>query len=345
MNHVAASTASETARADPDPMRVGKSSPRRAAIIYNPVRVDLDRIRRTVSKWETNAGWTPSLWLATSLEVPTAEIVGDEISAGVDLVIAAGGDGTVSEVASTLRHSGIPLGILPCGTANLLARNLHLPLNSLAAATRIAFSGVARPIDVAVISYRLADGGAAVRPYFVMAGFGIDADMVSGTRVDAKRRFGWLAYVGPIIRSASRTSRAAVTVSLDGGDAISGRLHTLVVGNCSSITAGLRLLPTAEVDDGLLDILAVRSLIGADRRRLLGWITPLQGIRRTPIASVAGAADSAGAFRYETARTVTVNLNTPTVFQADGDLIGNVEWAEFSLDPLAVSVHVAAQFS
>ena len=318
-------------------------SSRRAAIIYNPVRVDLERVRRTVTKWESVDAWAPSLWIPTTLGQPTSALVGEAIGAGVDLVIAAGGDGTVSEVASALRQSGVSLGILPCGTANLLARNLRLPLNNLGAATRIAFTGKDRPIDVAVISYRLADGTTEVRPYFVMAGFGIDADMVSGTGVAAKRRFGWLAYVGPIIRSAYRRSRASVTVSLDGGSAVSGRLHTLVVGNCSSVTAGLRLLPTAEIDDGLLDVLAVRSLIGRDRRRFVGWITPFQGARRAAIPSAAGAADPSGAFRYETARSVTVTLHDPTTFQADGDLIGNVEWAEFSLDPLAVTVHVAGR--
>lgn len=334
------------APAEPGPKASGGSEDgisRRAAVIYNPVRVDLERVRRAVTRWETVDGWSPSLWIATSLDQPTADLVSEAIGAGVDLVIAAGGDGTVSEVASALRQSGVPLGILPCGTANLLARNLRLPLNNLGAATRLAFTGTDRPIDVAVISYRLADGTTEVRPYFVMAGFGIDADMVSGTGAAAKKRFGWLAYVGPIIRSAYRKGRASVTVSLDGGAAVSGRLHTLVVGNCSSVTAGIRLLPTAELDDGLLDVLAVRSLIGRDRRRFVSWITPFQGVRRVPIPSAAGTEDPTGAFRYETARSVTVTMHDPATFQADGDLIGKVEWAEFSLDPLAVTVHVAGR--
>ncbi|MES2172068.1 MAG: diacylglycerol kinase family protein [Actinomycetota bacterium] len=311
---------------------------RRAAVIYNPVRVDIARLKRTVDKWETREGWEKSLWLPTTLETSTSAVVGDAVGANIDLVIAAGGDGTVNEVAAALRQSGVPLGILPCGTANLLARNLHLPLSNLGAAARIAFTGRDRPIDVGVLSYRLDDGETAVRPYFVMAGFGIDADMVAGTDVLAKKRFGWLAYVRPIVRSAYRTSRASVTWSLDGGTPVSARLHTLIVGNCSTITAGIRLLPGAELDDGLLDVLAVRSLIGRDRRRFVNWIAPYQG--PIPTTAVPTDADGGETFRYRTATTVTMTLHEPTTFQADGDLIGSVEWAEFSLDPLAVTVRV-----
>jgi diacylglycerol kinase family enzyme len=311
---------------------------RRAAVIYNPVRMDLARVKRTVAKWEKREGWSDSLWIATTLETSTETVVRHVLDAGIDLVIAAGGDGTVSEVASALRRSRVPLGILPVGTANLLARNLHLPLNNLGAATRIAFTGVDRAIDVGVLSYRLESGATGVRPYFVMAGFGIDADMVEGTDVLAKTRFGWLADVRPIVRSAYRTSRASVTWSLDGGTPVSARLHTLIVGNCSTITAGIRLLPAAEVDDGLLDVLAVRSLIGRDRRRFVNWMAPYQG----PIPSTAPPTDADGGetFRYRRAATVVMTLHDPTTFQADGDLIGSVERAEFSLDPLAVTVRV-----
>ncbi len=310
----------------------------RAAVIYNPIRVDFERLRRTVAKWETKSGWAESIWLATTLETETASLVGDAVGANVDLVIAAGGDGTVSEVASALRQSGVPLGILPCGTANLLARNLHLPLNNLGAAARIAFTGGNRPIDVGVLSYRLQGGDTAVRPYFVMAGFGIDADMVAGTDVLAKKRFGWFAYVSPIVRSAFRTSRASVTWSLDGGAATSARLHTLIVGNCSTVTAGLRLLPGAVVDDGLLDVLALRSLVGRDRRRFVNWMAPYQGPKPSTVPPT--ESDGGDTFRYRTGTRVTMTLHDPTLFQADGDLVGTVEWAEFSLDPLAVIVRV-----
>jgi len=311
---------------------------RRAAVVYNPIRVDLARLKRTVTTWERKAGWSESLWLATSLERATSDLVAEALEVGVELVIGAGGDGTVSETASALRQERVPLGILPCGTANLLARNLRLPLTNLGAATRVAFTGAERAMDVGVLSYRLVDGSSGIRPFFVMAGFGLDADMVSGTDPQAKKRFGWLAYVNPILRSANRRSRASITYDLDGGQAISSRLHSLVVGNCGTVTAGLRLLPTAEIDDGLLDVLAVRSLWGRDRARFLGWLTPYQGPRKPMPPEPRD--EPHGAFRYTTAQTVTVELHDAVEFQADGDLIGTAVWAEFALDPGAVTVRV-----
>lgn len=315
-------------------------SPARLAVVFNPVHADRERLQKLIADWEIEGRWTDTLWLPTSVDGSTAALVEAALLAECSLVLAAGGDGTVSEVAAAMRHSDVPLGILPTGTANLLARNLHLPLNNLAAAAKIAFTGSDRAIDVGVVTYRLVGGTTASRPYFVMAGFGIDADMVAGTDVETKTRFGWLAYVSPILRSAARRSRASVTWATDDQPAITARLHTLVVGNSGTITAGLRMLPTAELDDGLLDVLAIRSLWGRDRARFLNWALPYQGPRRAPLPP-APRVHPTGAFRYGTARSVTMTLHDPALFQADGDLIGTVEWAEFSLDPLAVTVRVA----
>ena len=312
----------------------------RLAVVFNPLRIGRERLQSAIAEWELEGGWRDTLWLPTTIDGSTAALVEGALGAGCALVLAAGGDGTVSEVAAAMRQSGVPLGILPSGTANLLARNLHLPLNNLVASARIAFTGVDRPIDVGVLTYRLQGGATATRPYFVMAGFGIDADMVAGTDVETKTRFGWLAYVSPILRSAARRSRASVTWSIDSDAAITARLHTLVVGNSGTITAGLRMLPTAELDDGLLDVLALRSLWGRDRVRFLNWVLPYQGPRRAPLPP-APRIHPKGAFRYGNAHTVTMTLHDPVLFQADGDLLGTVEWAEFSLDPLAVTVRVA----
>ncbi len=311
----------------------------RLAVVFNPVRADRERLQKVIAEWELGGGWTDTLWLPTTMDGSTAALVESALRAQCSLVLVAGGDGTVSEVAAAMRHSAVPLGILPTGTANLLARNLHLPLNNVSAAAKIAFTGGDRAIDVGVIAYRLTDGRTATRPYFVMAGFGIDADMVAGTDVATKTRFGWLAYVSPILRSAARRSRASVSWSVDGQPAITARLHTLVVGNSGTITAGLRMLPTAELDDGLLDVLAIRSLWGRDRARFLNWALPYQGPRRAPLPP-APRVHPSGAFRYGTARSVTMTLHDPALFQADGDLIGTVEWAEFTLDPLSVVVRV-----
>ena len=73
-------------------------------------------------------GWTDTLWLETSAEDPGRAMTQQAIAEHADLVVAAGGDGTVRIVADGLAHSGIPMGLIPAGTGNLLARNLDVPL-------------------------------------------------------------------------------------------------------------------------------------------------------------------------------------------------------------------------
>ena len=127
------------------------SERRRAALVYNPVKVELDALKAAVSRAEEAAGWDETLWLETSVEDPGAGQTREAIEAGVDMVIAAGGDGTVRVVAEALHGSGISLGLLPSGTGNLLARNLDLTLDDIDNALTVAFSGTDRAIDIGMI--------------------------------------------------------------------------------------------------------------------------------------------------------------------------------------------------
>lgn len=322
---------------------------RTAAIIYNPERVALARLRRSVERAAIVAGWGESLWIPTTDGGPADALVAEAIDGGADVVVAAGGDGTVSSVGAAMRGTGVPFAIIPSGTANLLARNLGLPLVNMPAAARIAFRGTDRPIDVGHVEYRGEGGVAGASHYFVMAGFGVDADMVANTSPEGKQRFGWLAYVLPIFRSLGRRSVDDIDYSLDGGAGVRARVHSFIVGNAGTITAGLRMLPEAVMDDGLFDVLAIRSITGRDRNRLVRWLAPYnnpagrksrdrRGFRfpRSP------ANRPGGAFHYETAREVTVSMTAPVTIQADGDLLAPVTWARFRIEPGAVTVRVGA---
>jgi diacylglycerol kinase (ATP) len=85
-------------------------------------------------------GWGDTLWLETSAEDPGRAMTKQAVAEQVDLVIGAGGDGTIRYVADGLAHTGIPLGLLPAGTGNLLARNLDLPLEEVDA-VEVALDG------------------------------------------------------------------------------------------------------------------------------------------------------------------------------------------------------------
>jgi YegS/Rv2252/BmrU family lipid kinase len=175
---------------------------------------------------------------------------------GVDLVVAVGGDGTVRGCAEGLARTGVPLGVVPHGTANLLARTLRVPGHPKAAlAVALDSGGVDRTIDLAV-----ADGV----PFTAMAGMGLDAAVVGGTRL--KHQFGWLAYaMSGAVHLALPPTRFAIR--LDDGTPIEREARSVVVGNSGLLPGGFSLLPDARLDDGLLDIgvLAPRGPFGWTR--------------------------------------------------------------------------------
>src|SRR6185437_5140689 len=164
------------------------------------------------------------------------------VSAGVSLVLACGGDGTVTACAEGVTDTGVPLAIIPLGTGNLLARNIGVP-TGLDEALAVALGGVQQPIDAGRVNGRL---------FVVMAGLGLDAEMLRGTSEPLKKRLGWLAYAISAARHlGDRPIR--VTVSADGGRRRRMRASMLIVGNVGWLRGGLPLLPDARPDDGMLD--------------------------------------------------------------------------------------------
>jgi YegS/Rv2252/BmrU family lipid kinase len=162
---------------------------------------------------------------------------------GIDLVVAVGGDGTVRGCAEGLARTTVPLGIMPRGTANLLARTLRIPGHPRAAlAVALDSRGVDRTIDLAV-----ADGV----PFTAMAGMGLDAAVVAGTRL--KHRFGWIAYaMSGAVHLALPPAR--FSIRFDDGATVEREARAVVVGNSGLLPGGFSLLPEARPDDGLLDV-------------------------------------------------------------------------------------------
>jgi len=301
----------------------------RAAVIYHEGRVRRDRLEPIIAAREALDGWEPTLWLPMTKGVPSSAQVDAAAEAAVDLVIAAGGDGTVRGVAVAAVARGLEFAVVPVGTANLFARNVGIPLADPVEAVRIAFGGPSARLDVGVLEYRRDDGVETTLKYLVMAGFGIDADMVAGTDKRLKRSIGWLAYVGPIVWAMRPRRGVPLDISTDGSLPTKRRLHSVFLGNCGIITAGIRLLPDARMDDGLLDVLAIRNIASWVQRRNL----PGYGVD-APGGTVRGA------FSYTTARTVELSLDRPAQFQADGDPIGQVVWARATVERGALRMRV-----
>jgi diacylglycerol kinase family enzyme len=189
-------------------------------------------------------GWTAEFHVTDKAEGGVAAAKGAALD-GADLVVAVGGDGTVRGCAEGLASTGVPLGIVPHGTANLLARTLGIPSHPHTA-LNIALGDpedwVDQRIDLAI---------ADCEPFTAMAGMGLDAAVVAGTKL--KHQLGWLAYAmsGAVHLALPPTP---FTIRLDDGPPIERAARSVVVGNSGLLPGGFSLLPDARLDDGVLDV-------------------------------------------------------------------------------------------
>ncbi len=242
------------------------ASIRRAGIVFNPVKVDLDKLRTAVAEAEAEYGWGVSRWYETSVEDAGQGPARQAVADGAELVIAAGGDGTVRAVAEGVRGTGAALGLVPAGTGNLLARNLDFKPGNPENAVSIAFGGRERTIDAGIARIEHPDGSRTEHLYTVMAGFGLDAKMIAKTDEKLKKRVGWLAYIDGGVRALAELHPVRMQYSVDDRPTKSMRVHTVLLGNCGLLPGGILLMPDAQPDDGILDIVALRP------EGPLGWI-------------------------------------------------------------------------
>ena len=285
----------------------GSSRPRAGtvAVILNPAKVeDPAGFRRLVDARAAELGWDAPRWYETTVHDTGRAMAHDAVHHGADLVVVCGGDGTVRAVCAALAGTGTPVGVVPAGTGNLLARNLDLPLY-LNGAVEVALNGQDRAVDIVRVS---GDGLPEGEHFLVMAGMGFDAAIMEGANEQIKARVGWLAYV---VSGLSNLMFPAVRVEVrvDGGPWARHRARTVVVGNVGFLQAGLPLLPDAVIDDGRLDAVLVNP------RRSLHWLLV--------VARVVGRARKLDeTVNRVTGRTIEVRASADTPRQVDGDPVG-----------------------
>jgi len=316
----------------------------RAAVVYNPTKVDVDQLRSSVAKVADASGWQEPTWFATTQEDAGQLLTQNAVADGIDMVCAAGGDGTVRAVVEGLRGTEVPMGVIPAGTGNLLARNLDLPIASIDEAAAIAFGGVSRKIDVGLARITREDGSVDENAFVVMAGMGIDAAMIANTNETLKKTVGWLAYVDAGVRSLPKARPFRVRYRLEDRPEHSAHLSTILFGNCGTLTGGIELMPEALVDDGLLDITVLQP------KGLLGWLQVWRKVRwensvlrRSSIGrSIIRLTDTGGSatVTYLRASSAAVRLDELRDIELDGDEFGTTRAAEFIVLPRALTVQV-----
>jgi len=316
------------------------------AVVHNPTKVDLEALREAVTAAESSYGFEPSLWFETTAEDPGTSMAKEAVDQGADIVIAAGGDGTVRAVAEGLRGSDAALALVPSGTGNLLARNLEHRLDDLEHSIDLAFGGEDRSIDLGIATIVRPDGERDELVFAVMAGIGLDAQMIVNQDEDLKKKAGWLAYVKSLGASMKGGRRIKLRLTVDDGSPHVSRVHTLLVGNCGALPANIVLLPDAEVDDGVLDVVALRP------DGLLGWITIWAkilvehgimrrgDIGRKLVGGPDGAPKNIRALRYLRGSSFRVQLRDPEEFELDGDAFGEVREFTTTLEPGGLTVRV-----
>ncbi len=273
---------------------------RRVLLIANPAARSGARRIHAAERALTRAGCQVDLRQTTARG--DAARFAAERQADVDAVFTLGGDGTVMDVLQTLRATGVPVGIIPAGTGNLVARALDIPIN-VNRAVQALTSGARRTVDLGCIH------GESPRVFAFAAGVGIDATMIERTTSHAKKRLGFLAYVLAASAAAFKHDRFHVRIVTEAGTIEHDTSLTLVANFGSVLHGGFALGPGITPYDGLLDICVYAPRDSWDAVGMV-WRLLTKDYR------------SKGRMYFARAREVVIECDPPRIFQADGEIVG-----------------------
>lgn len=264
-------------------------------------------------------GITPQLEL-TTLEISAHQLARKAVDRGDTLVIAAGGDGTIEEVATGLIHSPATLGILPLGTMNNLARALGIPLDLPDAALLLAI-GATRRVDVG----RVVTPDDRIEGYFwETAGIGLSAIATPmGEDAEKGRWSNLLSKLGDFFAFTS----TGMTIQCDDEALLQSQTHLVTISNAPLFGNNMLVAPEAKIDDGLLDVVVYEGMELVDLTRYFFGIS-------------SGGRVTDGRIHIRRARRVRVVADTPLPVNADLDVLSAQQRWEIEVVPRALSVIV-----
>ncbi len=291
---------------DPEMDMLTPASIKEVLVVLNPVAglTVVEPARQLIAATCQDLGWNYQIH-ETSPDDDLCSLVKAAIARGVDLVVVAGGDGTVSGVVSGMVNSGKPMGILPTGTGNVLARDLGIPPNLEAALVVLRGFNGASTLDVMEIN----------GDYYVMnVSIGISSKVIKETGRAEKRRFGILAYIWHAIRSIWRSEMHRFDVLVDGQ---SYRFMATEVMITNTRPLGIPVvfdnLAVIDVGDGRLDLFILRARNFRDYLNLLGRFIFGFWRKSDPILKYIAIKERA-----------ELRSTFPLIVQADGEEIGRL---------------------
>jgi len=302
----------------------------KAMLVYNPAAGQRDvepELRRAIQYLE-GQGWE-IIWRKTEEHGEAARYAREAAERGLDVAIAAGGDGTVGQVVNGLAGTSTALGVLPVGTTNVWAREVGIPLMSafnprgLQDAFKILAEGQTRRVDLGKVNGR----------YFLMwAGVGFDAAV--SARVEglprAKRRFGKSAFAITAIAQTLSLTGTRATIFLD-GRRLSRRVILIVASNIRLYAGIMHIAPLASLSDGLLDVYIFKGYSGLSAYRHLFSLLTGTHMRDPEV-------------RFHRGRRLRIETASALPVQADGDVIGNTP-VDIGIVPGALQVIVPRNLS
>lgn len=271
---------------------------RRVLLFVNPASRRGEQAEHQVTAAFRAAGVSTELVRTTASGDARAQL--RERKGSWDAIFTLGGDGTAMEVIPDASAMGIPVGVLPGGTGNLIVRALGIPLRA-SDAVRALLSGRERRID-------LGDMG-SYGSFAFAAGVGVDVAMLEGATRARKRRLGVAAYVAPAVRAVFARRRFGLEATVD-GVTHTFQATTAFVANFGSVLGGLITLgPGIVPDDGWLDLCVFAPKSAADAVAM-GWRV------------LRGDFDEPMGMHFFKGRHIRLATDTPLRMQADGELLG-----------------------
>lgn len=285
-----------------------------AAIILNPASGQGDpRRRKVIAQAAKQAGWSGTI-IETTPDRLANFAVAQEFERGQRHFVICGGDGTVTESLEVLVNQDATIGIVPLGTGNLLAKNLHLPLE-VHAAMGIALHGQPVKIDI----------GQANHLFFaVMAGIGLDAEIMQQTNRQLKNKFGQLAYYWSAFKNM-HSAPVKYQIEVD-GRAFRTTARTVLVANFGKITGNLEAVLHTSHDDGVLNIGIIRA------RTILQFLDLVS-------AAIKGNINHSRQFKLLHGQNITITpIGQPQPFQCDGNDYPPTQQLAITIHPESVSI-------
>ena len=292
-----------------------------AHLIFNPIAGQGNPEQDLVTILDLLGAGLDVIIHQTTEEITAEDLTATAISQQADLVIASGGDGTVSAVAGKLVNTNIPFGVIARGTANAFANALGIPTD-IPNACQTILQGNIQAVDLATCNGY---------PMLLLVGIGLEANAIEAASREAKNRFGILAYIMAGVQQLRQMELFEVTIETE---------ETVVTCQASAITVANAAPPTSilaqgteEVDytDGLLDITIFAPV------NTLSALMASYHLLQSALLDRATTRDDIG---YLRARTAKITTNPPQKIVIDGEVI-EADSIEIQSIPAGLDVFVA----